>query len=231
METAGPRQRGVGSSAGRLKSPRPARRGAFQCRDVSGGEGMPAGRRSSMIRRRPASRRRALCCVMLAGSLGLGGCAGGLAPSSFDGAEPVFRPEAFFAGTTRSTGVLQNRSGAPTQRFRVEGMGELLQDGSFRLEQRVSFGADAPTMRTWLLRRVDPHRYTATLTDAAGPVRAEAYGDLLHLEYAMKSPFGGWMEQWMYLQPDGRTVLNEATITVFGVVVARVSERIAHIER
>ena len=77
-----------------------------------------------------------------------------------------------------------------------------------------------------MLQRVDAHRYTATLTDASGAVEAEAYGDLFHLRYPMKVPWGGQMEQWLYLQPDGRTVINEATVRVFGVVVAHLSERI-----
>ena len=34
------------------------------------------------------------------------------------------------------------------------------------------------------------------------------------------------MEQWLYLQPDGRSVMNEATVRVFWVVVAHLSERI-----
>jgi hypothetical protein len=44
----------------------------------------------------------------------------------------------------------------------------------------------------------------------------------------MASPAGAWMEQWLYLQPDGRTVVNEATISLLGLVVARLSERITH---
>jgi hypothetical protein len=36
------------------------------------------------------------------------------------------------------------------------------------------------------------------------------------------------MEQGLYLQPDGRTVMNEAAVSVSGVVVAHLSERIAH---
>jgi hypothetical protein len=35
----------------------------------------------------------------------------------------------------------------------------------------------------------------------------------------------------MYLQPDGRTVMNEATVRVFGVVVAHLSERITRESR
>ena len=141
------------------------------------------------------------------------------------------RPEIFFAGETSASGVVENRAGAPTRRFHVKGSGVALPDGSFRLEQRVTIDQDAPQMRTWVMRRLDSHRYTGTLTDASGTVEGEAYGDLFHLRYPMKTPFGGQMEQWMYLQPDGRTVMNEATIRVFGVVVAHLSERITQVDR
>ena len=47
----------------------------------------------------------------------------------------------------------------------------------------------------------------------------------------MQTPFGGSMEQWLYLQPDGRTVMNQATIRVFGPVVAHLSERISRASR
>jgi hypothetical protein len=158
----------------------------------------------------------------------LGGCMPELPPSAFDGGTPEMRPEVFFAGMTRSSGVLENRLGAPTQRFHVEGLGQMLPDGSFRLQQSLTFGGDAPEMRTWMMRRLDAHHYTASLTDASGAVEGEAYGNLFHLRYPMQTPFGGWMEQWLYLQPDGRTVMNQATIRVFGLTMAHLSERISH---
>lgn len=160
-------------------------------------------------------------------AIGLGGCAPALPPSAFDGGAPEMRPERFFAGTTRSTGVLENASGTPTSRFHVEGSGEELADGSFRLVQTITMDGEQPTTRTWLLRRLDAHRYSGTLTDASGPVEGEAYGNLFHLRYPMRSPTGGAMEQWLYLQPDGITVLNEARVSVWGFTVARVSERIS----
>ncbi|MHB1303706.1 MAG: DUF3833 family protein [Acidiphilium sp.] len=161
-------------------------------------------------------------------AVGLAGCAPRLPPSAFQGSSPRMRPEIFFAGVTRSTGVLENRAGAPTRRFEVKSYGRMLPDGSFRLDQSVSFDHHPPKLRSWTMRRVGAHHYVATLTDASGPVKAEAYGNLFHLRYPMKSPFGGEMEQWLYLQPDGHTVVNEATIRVFGVVVAHLSERITH---
>jgi hypothetical protein len=33
------------------------------------------------------------------------------------------------------------------------------------------------------------------------------------------------MSQWMYLLPDGRTMLNRATLTKAGVIVAEVTEQ------
>ncbi|WP_428491425.1 DUF3833 family protein [Rhodopila sp.] len=156
----------------------------------------------------------------------LTGCDRVLSPRSFAGSAPRMLPEDFFAGATASTGVLQNRAGAPTGHLRVVGLGQALPDGIFRLVQTVTVDQDAPQTRTWLMHRLDAHNYTATLTGASGPVRGQAYGNLFHLRYAMKTPFGGEMEQWLYLQPDGRTVMNEATIRVFGIVVAHISERI-----
>jgi len=137
------------------------------------------------------------------------------------------RPDVFFAGTTRSTGVLESRSGRPTHRLRVEGHGATQPDGTFRLDQAVTLDQDPPESRAWVLRQVDDHRYVATLTDASGPVECEAFGDLFHVRYPMRSPLGGTMEQWLYLQPDGRTVVDEATVRVLGIVVAHLSERIA----
>jgi hypothetical protein len=156
----------------------------------------------------------------------LAGCASALPPQAFEGQGPEMRPERFFAGRTTSFGVLETRAGAPTDWLRVEGAGRTEPDGSFRLDQTVRWGKRHGGPRTWTLRRLDEHRYDGTLTDASGPVRAQAYGRLFHLRYPMKGAPGLSMEQWLYLQEDGRTVLNEATVTLLGVVVARLSERI-----
>ena len=156
----------------------------------------------------------------------LAGCDRVLSPPSFEGSTPQMLPENFFAGQTNSTGVLQDRAGAPTGHLRVAGLGQALPDGSFRLVQSVTVDQDAPRTRTWMMHRLDAHNYTATLTGASGPVQGQAYGNLFHLRYPMRHPFGGEMEQWLYLQPDGHTLMNEATIRVFGIIVAHISERI-----
>ncbi len=101
-------------------------------------------------------------------------------------------------------------------------------DGCLKLVQQVSFEGKASIERTWVLRRIDAHHYEASLTDAEGLVGGEAYGNLFRLDYDMRDPVLGRMHQWLYLQPDGQTVMNEATVSLLGVTVARLSERISH---
>ncbi len=137
---------------------------------------------------------------------------------------PELRPERFFAGHTRGDGALETR-GRATRPLRVDGRGWTEDDGTFRLDQTVTMGDDAPTTRTWRLRRVDERTYTAALSDAHGPVRAEVDGNRFHLRYTVREP-DVVMEQWLFLQPDGRTVRNIATVTVLGVPWARLSESI-----
>ncbi len=166
--------------------------------------------------------------LALALPLALAGCLAPLPPSAFASDTPEMRPDRFFLGATTSSGVLETSGGAPSQRFHVDGMGTALPDGSLQLDQTITFEHQPPTTRRWVLAPTTPNHYRGSLTDASGPVEAEAYGNLFHLRYPMKQPFGGRMEQWLYLQPDGHTVVNEATVTLLGLLtVAHLSERIS----
>ncbi len=166
----------------------------------------------------------ALAAVLLS----LAGCLSEapLHPGASD--RPELRPEVFFAGRTHGTGELETRGRAPRP-MRVEGFGCSEVDGTFRLDQTVKFADGAVKTRTWLMRRVDSHAYTATLSDAAGEVAAEANGNVFHVRYLLRRP-AVYMEQWLYLQPDGRTVINFATVTVAGIPLARLSEQIIRAE-
>ena len=138
--------------------------------------------------------------------------------------EPAFDPTRFFAGRTHGEGTLDVRIGRD-RTLQVEGTGVTEADGTFRLDQTVTYGDGAVETRTWRLRRAEGGRYTATLSDAKGTVRAETKGTRFHLRYLLRHP-AVYMEQWLYLQPDGRTVAKFAQVTVLGVPWARLSETI-----
>ena len=57
-----------------------------------------------------------------------------------------------------------------------------------------------------------------------GPISGELSGNRLHLKYPMKDGLAA--EQYMYLQPDRRTLLNRMTVRKWGMVVARIDETI-----
>lgn len=139
-------------------------------------------------------------------------------------AQPLLEPEKFFAGHTRGEGTLVTLTGA-RRSLRVEGHGYTQADGTFRLDQTVRFSNGDTETRTWRLLKHDAKRYSATLSDAPGEVTAQAGGNLFHLRYLLRKP-AVYMEQWLYLQPDGRTVLNLATVTVIGIPWAKLSEEI-----
>lgn len=97
------------------------------------------------------------------------------------------------------------------------------------LDQEFIYEDGQRQERHWRIRRVDEHRYEATANDVVGKATGEAYGNAFRWEYtvALKpgNPlFNVRLKQWMYLQADGRTVLNRGTVSKAGVEVAQVSE-------
>ena len=149
--------------------------------------------------------------------------------SEFQEGRPIFDPARFFAGQTSSCGVLENRSGTPKERVTTRTTGHW-EGEVLHLEQELKFGDGKAQHRSWRIRRIDAHHYEATANDMVGTVRGQAYGNVFHWSFTLAlapgNPFANVrMSQWMYLQPDGRTMINHTTIRKFGIVVAQVTEQ------
>lgn len=157
----------------------------------------------------------------LTASAALSGCAGNAFRSDAS-AESEFRPDVFFAGETVGTGTLKVVGRERVETY-VEGTGRVLPDGSVRLSQRVTTGGKVPKTRRWLLVPAGDGRWTGTLSDATGPVEAQVRGNLFHLRYPGK---GLAIEQWLYLEPGGRTVKNTLVARRMGATVAKLEETI-----
>jgi len=166
--------------------------------------------------------------LLSSAALVLTGCAT-MKVSDFEGGRPVFSPTDFFTGRTTSYGVMETRAGAPTRIVRTETTGHW-EGETLRLEQDLFLGDAQPQRRSWRLRKLDAHRYEATANDIVGTARGEAHGNAFHWSFTLAlspgNPLGNVrMSQWMYLQPDGRTMINHSTIRTFGIVVAQVTEQ------
>lgn len=164
--------------------------------------------------------------LLLALTVLLAGClpAEGLLPAPRD--EPAFVPEAFFAGRSHGDPTLTIRTKAP-QQMRVESVGAGQPDGSFRLDQTITYPDGHAEARTWTMTRLGDGRYSATLTpDATGPVEVTAEGNRFYIRYPMKG--GLRMDQTLSLRPGGQVADNVATVTWRGLIpVARLAETIS----
>lgn len=138
-------------------------------------------------------------------------------------AEVEFTPQSGFGGDSAGNGSLKLLFGK-RRPFHVESRGIQQDDGIFRLEQTVSFQGDAPQDRVWLLTTISPHHYSATLSDAAGPVTGTSSGRHLSLKYRVKGPLV--MHQELELLHDGRTIDNVGTLTLLGIPVGHLHETI-----
>ena len=137
-----------------------------------------------------------------------------------------FAPERFFVGRTEGVGTVRViMSGSHA--VRVESRGRM--DGNALILDQVVREEGKPVRnRSWRLVRQSPTRFSGTLSDARGPVTGEVAGNVLRLRY--RSAEGPSVEQWITLQPGGRTARNRMVFRRFGITVATVEETIRRIE-
>jgi len=107
-------------------------------------------------------------------------------------------------------------------RGRIEGGGTLV------IDQLVEEEGAPARRRTWRLVRSGANGLTGTLTDADGPVTGEVTGNILHLRY--RSSEGPSVEQWITLQPGGRSAHNRMTFRRFGFSVATLEETVRRVD-
>ncbi len=158
----------------------------------------------------------------------LAGCSAPLPVSAFTGPGPVLDPVRFFTGHVRSWGVVENRSGQPTGVVTTDCEGVAEGTDGLRMTQRLVVSGDAPTVRTWQMRRIGPGRFEATANDMVGRATGEAAGRGFHWRWTLALSPGNplknvTMDQWWYLQADG-SLLNRTTVRKLGYIAAEVTE-------
>lgn len=156
-----------------------------------------------------------LASVLVAGLLG--------SASRADAPDLDLTPQKGFVGLSQGDGTLKMAFSNP-QPFHVESRGAQQGNGTFRLSQTVTFQGKSPQQRVWILTTVGPNRYSATLSDAAGPVTGSTSGRDLSLEYRVKGPFV--MHQHLTLLPGRTTIDNVGVITLLGIPVGHLHETI-----
>jgi hypothetical protein len=137
-------------------------------------------------------------------------------------AAPTSSLEAFFIGTTEGSGHVDVIM-AGRHAVRDRSVGRLDADGALLLDQLVEEEGKPARRRAWRLVRAGGNRIGGTISDVRGAVTGELSGNVLHLRYRLKE--GPSVEQWITLQPGGRTATNRMTFHRFGLKVATAETR------
>src|SRR3954465_10233144 len=120
------------------------------------------------------------------------------APFLLAAATPVARPQVdplrFFAGRTETLGLVKVLFRSP-YRSRSLGQGRIESDGSLTLVQRVEEDGKPPHDRRWRGRGDGPGKWTATMSEATGPVAIDRLGDRYRFRFRMKGDLN--VEQWL----------------------------------
>lgn len=134
--------------------------------------------------------------------------------------------ERFFIGRFQGTGTVHIIFSG---RDNVRDVGRGRMEGNaLVIDQVVLQEGSEPRRRHWRLTRAGPNRFTGTITDVRGQVRGEINGNVLHLSY--RSTHGPWVEQYITLNPDGRTAQNRMTFSRFGIRVATLESTIRRMD-
>jgi hypothetical protein len=127
--------------------------------------------------------------------------------------------EKFFVGATEGSGTVQVvLSGRHAVRDRSRGRMDA--SGALLIEQVVEEEGKPARRRSWRLVRAGGTKVGGTISDAKGPVQGEVSGNALHLKYRLAE--GPSVEQWITLQPGGRSARNRMVFHRFGLKVATV---------
>jgi hypothetical protein len=142
-------------------------------------------------------------------------------------ASPGSALERFFVGRTEGTGTVHVIASG-RHAVRDTSRGRIDRGGALVLDQVLHEEGKPARRRTWRLARTSANRITGTISDARGPVAGDIYGNTLHLRYRLAE--GPSVEQWITLQPGGRTATNRMTFRRFGIRVATVETVIRKVE-
>jgi len=170
-------------------------------------------------------RRSLLRALPALAAIPLSGC--GTAPETFVSREPPFRPEEFFAGRLRSSGLFVTRLGGIESWFNARLVGAW--DGAvLTFDEHFRYEDGFEDRRFWVLRR-DPSQpggeaWVGEATDATGPVRGRTAGNAFHLEHELDMPsLSGKrrrlaFDQW-FVRTGQDTALSRAAVSWHGLQV------------
>lgn len=163
----------------------------------------------------------------------LAGC--GTSLDDYRGQGPNWDLAHFFNGKLVAHGLVTDRSGEVTSRFRVEMLGRW-REGKGELFEQFYFDDGRRQTRTWFLHKGADGHWRGTASDVVGEAVGKTAGFALNWRYQLDLalPDGEVVrvsfDDWMYLLDQDR-LINRAEISKFGIHLGEVILYIERLER
>ncbi|MDB5360542.1 MAG: hypothetical protein JWO51_1839 [Rhodospirillales bacterium] len=160
-------------------------------------------------------------------AFGLTAC-GGMHPGDFAAGQPPMVIERFFAGTTRGTGLFEDRFGTVKRQMVVDIQGRWDEPAQMlTLDEQFTFSDGEKQQRVWHIHKLGPDRYEGTAGDVIGVATGESAGNAFHWNYDLDLKTGDstiavHLDDWMFLAPDG-VVLNRSYMSKLGLDVGSIT--------
>jgi len=162
-------------------------------------------------------------CLFVLAAILLAGCAS-VKVEDFRAETPVLDLKQYFNGPVDAWGIVRNRDGKISQRFKVV-INPTWNGDTGTLDELFTYSDGKTQRRVWTLKK-NGERYVGTAADVVGEAQGQAAGNAFHFVYVLEFPYGDStvhldIDDWMY-QMDEKVLLNRSAITKLGFEVAQV---------
>ncbi len=141
----------------------------------------------------------------------------------FEQSSPEFVPQAYFNGPMTAYGMVKDRDGKITRRFKGKLVGSWDANGVGTLDEHFVYDDGEKQHRVWTLRPTGEKTFIGTAGDIVGEASMVAKGNTVMIDYTMRVPYKDGtididVRDWLHLQEDG-VILNHSKMKKFGFEV------------
>ena len=154
----------------------------------------------------------------------LGGCSG-MAIEKYADQKPRFVLEDYFSGKTTAEGLFIDRFGTLKRQFTVDIKGTWDdKKQELKLVEDFVYSDGEEEQRIWTIKKEDNHNYIGYADGVVGKATGKSYGNALQWRYdfdlkVKDSTIRVHFNDWMFLQPNKKTMINKATVTKWGIEI------------
>ncbi len=133
----------------------------------------------------------------------------------------------YLNGPLEAYGMFQDRGGEVTKKFHVTMQG-VWKGQTGELHEHFKYDDGTTDERVWKITFIDDHHFTATAHDCIGTAIGSQHGNAMNMKYTLRVPYKNStidvkMDDWMFLQMDGKKVLNVTSMKKLGFEVGRLT--------